>query len=100
MEFTKIVDDGVCNIVMSGKFTFADHIGLKELLEKFDDNAVKTIQFDMKKVEFVDSAALGLLLLSLDHSKKTGKSMVILEPEGQVKKMFEISRFYELFDIR
>jgi len=99
MEYTKIIDSGTCNVVMKGKFTFSDHSAFKNLFDVFADSKVQSVQFDFKQVEFVDSAALGLLLLSLDEAKKHSKSLRIKEPQGQVQKMFEISRFYELFEI-
>ena len=100
MDYTKIIDSGVCNIVMKGKFNFSDHLSFKALFDVFDDSSVKAVQYDLRGVDFVDSAALGLLLLSLDEAKKASKPLILIGPQGQVQKMFEISRFYELFDIR
>jgi anti-anti-sigma factor len=99
MEYVKTINGAVCNLKMQGKFTFSDHSNFKEVLQVFKDGAVNQIEVDLSQVEFVDSAALGLLLLVRDEAKKASKRIVIKNPQGQVKKMFEISRFYELFEV-
>jgi len=100
MDYTNVKDGNINRIEMKGKFTFSDHGEFKKLFDSFKDKAMSQVEFNMKNVEFVDSAALGLLLLARDEAEKSGKKLVIVGPEGQVKKMFEISRFYELFDVR
>ena len=99
MECTTNTNGNVFNVKMSGKFTFSDHNSFKEIFSFFYDNSLSQIELDLAQVEFIDSAALGLLLIVRDEAKKKSKSVVIKAPQGQVKKMFEISRFYELFDV-
>lgn len=99
MESTRTISGSVCNVKLSGRFTFADHNDFKEIFEFFDDTSLNKIEIDLTNVEFVDSAALGLLLLVRDEAKKASKAITIRNPQGQVKKMFEVSRFYELFDV-
>lgn len=99
MEYTKTNNGNVFNVVLRGKFTFSDHKGFKELFDFFENKDMNRMEIDITNVEFVDSAALGLLLLARDEANKTSKTLQIKGPNGQVKKMFEISRFYELFDI-
>jgi anti-anti-sigma factor len=99
MESTRTTNGGVCNVKLSGRFTFADHNDFKEIFQFFADSSINKIEIDLSNVEFVDSAALGMLLLTRDEAKKASKALTIRNPQGQVKKMFEISRFYDLFDI-
>jgi len=99
MDYTKSIDGSTCKVKVKGRFTFSDHTSYKELFDVFNDEKLDKLELDINEVEFVDSAALGLLLLTRDEAEKTGKTLSIVGPQGQVKKMFEISRFYELFDI-
>jgi anti-anti-sigma factor len=99
MEYTRTTNGSVYNLKLSGRFTFADHNAFKEIFKLFTDSSINKIEIDLSNVEFVDSAALGMLLLTRDEAKKASKAITIRNPQGQVKKMFEISRFYELFDI-
>lgn len=102
MEYTRAVGGEVCKVVMSGKFTFADHVEFKKIINIFSDpdlQFIKFLEIDLSKVEFVDSAALGLLLLVLDAAQKRNAQLTLVKPQGQVQKMFKISRFYEIFTV-
>lgn len=99
MEYTSNIDKGVLKITMKGKFTFTDHSNYKKFFDAIKDRKIETVYIDIGGVDFVDSAALGLFLLTKDEAEKNGKKLHISEPKGQVHKMFEISRFYEIFDI-
>lgn len=100
VEYTKVVNGDRCDIAMKGKFTFADHKEFKSILNLLSDANIKSLTLHFKSVEFIDSAALGILLLARDESLRNAKDIIITDPMGQVKKMFEISRFYELFTIQ
>lgn len=100
MEYTKVIKGDHCEVSMKGKFTFSDHKDFKSVLSIFSDSSIKSLVLHFSAVEFVDSAALGILLLARDEAQKCAKELIITNPVGQVKKMFEISRFYDLFTIQ
>ena len=52
----------------------------------------------MRDVSYLDSSALGMLLLLKDHAKENVK-ISIVHCSDEVKKIFEISNFKQLFDI-
>lgn len=54
----------------------------------------------MRQVDFVDSAALGMLLLARDEAQKHDKKLIISGIQGQVKKMFTVARFDSLFSLQ
>lgn len=99
MEYVKRLDGNVCMVSLEGKFTFTDHQKFREILDVFADKAIGGVYFDVSKVDFVDSAALGLFLLVHDAAKKHEKAVRLKGPRGQVQKMFDVAHFYELFDI-
>ncbi len=99
MEYAKAINDSSCEIMFKGKFTFSDHQQFKPIFALLEQSGIKTLYLNFKDVEFVDSAALGILLLIRDESVRFSKQVVLQQPVGQVKKMFEISRFYDLFTI-
>ena len=61
--------------------------------------SLKRLCIELSQVEFVDSAALGILLLARDEAEKSSTKLVLKSPQGQVKRMFEISKFHDLFNI-
>ncbi|MFO0388323.1 MAG: STAS domain-containing protein [Alphaproteobacteria bacterium] len=88
------------DVRMSGKFTFSDHPIFRQIIEKMSDPNIRQIIFYMERIEFVDSAALGMLLLSHDEAEKNGKKIVISGIHGQVKKMFDAARLGTLFTLK
>lgn len=100
MDIKKHVNDNMLNIVLNDKFTFADHENFRSIFDDIRENkAIKHISLDLSHVTFIDSAALGMLLLLKDEVEKAEKNLTLSSPQGQVKKLLEISRFYELFTI-
>ena len=99
MDYTKIIENDVCKVNISGKFTFTDHLEFKKILSIFEQENIAFLEVNLSEVTFVDSAALGLLLLVRDESEKHSVKLTVFKPQGQVQKMFKISRFYELFNV-
>ncbi len=99
MEYTKNIDGDSCRIKLKGKFTFADHKEFKKVFSSISEKTFKQLTLDISEVEYIDSAALGLLLLTKEEAEKNSVSLTIYKPHQQVQKMFKISRFYELFNV-
>lgn len=99
MEYSTHKEGAQTKIEMEGKFSFADHAAFKTMLDTVVDEHLDMLELDLAKVNFVDSSALGLLLLLRDEADKHDVALILKSPGGQVKKMFEISRFYDLFTI-
>jgi anti-anti-sigma factor len=98
MNFTNTTNGSTCNIAIDGKFTFSDNGSFREIIGLFDGKQ-NTFILDFSAVEFVDSAALGMLLLAREEADKRGITLEIRKPQGQVKKMFNVSKFDTLFNI-
>lgn len=99
MEHSIIANGDLLELSVSGKFTFADNKVFGIILDDIVKKAYKKVVVDLSSVEFIDSAALGILLLTRDKCKKVSANLVLKNPQGQVRQMFEISRFNELFTI-
>ena len=97
MDIVRQMIQGTYDLTLSGKFTFSDHTEFRSVLDTIAEDEVQKIVLHMAGVEFVDSAALGMLLLARDVAEKHHKHITIEGPTGQVKKMFEMARFSTLF---
>lgn len=84
-------------VTLSGRFTFSDNPEFREIIYKIDDQDVKQVVLYMSQVEFVDSAALGMLLLAREAALKLQKQIVLRGATGQVKKMFDMAKFDTMF---
>ena len=84
---------------LSGQFIFEDHTKFKTILAAAEDKKIHSIILDFTHVDFIDSAGLGMLLLLRDLCDKHKKPLVLRHPQGQVKKVFGISKFEHLFTV-
>ncbi|MDD3030112.1 MAG: STAS domain-containing protein [Alphaproteobacteria bacterium] len=100
MDIIQNVQKKTFDITLSGAFTFNDNKAFRDIInqiETLDD--LQKIIFRIDKLTFVDSAALGMLLLAYDAGDKTHKRIILKGPTGQVKKMLELTHFQRLFII-
>ena len=86
-------------VAISGEFTFTDHAAFKEIATRLLATQERSIVIDVSKLEFIDSAGLGMLLIARDEVGKANRSLVLRGPTGQVKRMFAVTKFETLFTI-
>jgi anti-anti-sigma factor len=87
----------IMKIAIQGRFDFGSHQDFRESYDK-NDSRVKEYSVDMAKTTYLDSSALGMLLLLRDHA---GNDAVIkiINCNEDVFKIFEISNFDQMFEI-
>ena len=86
-------------IVMSGIFDFNAHLDFKNAYQHLLENAViREIEIDLHKVDFMDSSALGMLMLLNERAKAAYKTVKLVKAEGTVLKLLEITKFRKVFD--
>jgi anti-anti-sigma factor len=61
---------------------------------------VKCIVVDLQQVQYIDSAALGILLLLRDKAGAQGAKVELANLQGTVKDVLEIANFHKIFSIR
>ncbi|HEX8986576.1 MAG TPA: STAS domain-containing protein [Rhodocyclaceae bacterium] len=58
------------------------------------------IVVDLAKTNYLDSAALGMLLVLRDHARRGGKSVVLSRATGAVRSSLDVANFGKLFEFR
>jgi anti-anti-sigma regulatory factor len=70
MEFTQNpTPDGIV-ISIHGNFTFKDHYGFRAVLDALAASSGTRKTLDLSKVEFLDSAALGMLMIAEEETAR------------------------------
>lgn len=94
------VSGNVGHMSMSGRFDFQIHREFKEAYTRLlEDDAVHEIEIEMSKLEYLDSSALGMLLLLNERAKSVNKSVSLSRPSGVVAQVLEVANFGKLFNI-
>ncbi len=99
MEYKTLTKGSAFEIHIRGRFTFADYPVFRELLKTVELDAGKSLVFDMNELTFVDSSALGMLLIAHEEAKKTGGLIILRQPQGQVRRTLEVAAMDNLFKI-
>ncbi|MDP1904775.1 MAG: STAS domain-containing protein [Pseudomonadota bacterium] len=87
-------------ISLSGRFVFHSHRSFREAYEQaLARSDTRVIQLDLGKVEYLDSSALGMLLLLKEKAEAVGNTVQLREVKGVVRQVLEIANFQKIFQI-
>jgi anti-anti-sigma factor len=101
METQVRTDAGIARIVLQGRFDFGSHRDFKTSYEApLGATDVRELEIDMGGVEYLDSSALGMLLILKERASATNKRVAITNCRGAVKQVLDIANFSKLFPIR
>jgi HptB-dependent secretion and biofilm anti anti-sigma factor len=89
-------------VTLRGNFTFSDHAAFKSMLSELEKNRGQPVTISLAEVSYVDSAAMGMLLLLRDKLTPPGQlcSISLAGACGMVKKVLHLSNFDQLFIMR
>ncbi len=91
-------DGGELTIKIQGRFDFSAHQEFRDSYEKMKEDPQGYV-VDMKETTYLDSSALGMLLLLRDHAGGDKSNIKIINCNPDVKKILTISNFEQLFSI-
>ncbi|OMH32211.1 STAS domain-containing protein [Motiliproteus sp. MSK22-1] len=83
-------------VSVSGRFDYSVH---KEFRNSYIDVNARSYRVDLSKAEYMDSSALGMLLLLKEHADKSSATINICHPQPMVRKVLEIANFNRFFKI-
>ncbi len=89
--------DGV-EIQLSGSFTFRDHDTFFEVVSMIKTGYNKKMVFNFEDCDFLDSAALGMLVIAHDEAAAKEVALSIKGAKGKVKDVLYAARFDTLYD--
>jgi anti-anti-sigma factor len=98
MSISASVSGSELVIQVEGRFDFSAHQEFRDAYEK-GTSAVKSYVIDMSRATYLDSSALGMLLLLRDHAGGDKAAVRIAKCNQDVKKILTISNFEQLFTI-
>ena len=100
MQVSQRVNNDKATLALAGRFDFNAHRefreGYESLLQK---PGVQMLEIDMDSVDYLDSSALGMLLLLKDRTASRNIKLHITHTSGTVRQILEIANFDKLFSI-
>ena len=92
------LDGKKLTIAIKGRFDFGSHQLFRDAYERFY-KVPQVYIVDLKETTYMDSSALGMLLLLRDHAGGDNSEVRIINSSPDVRKILAISNFDKLFDI-
>ncbi|MBN0977634.1 STAS domain-containing protein [Pseudomonas hygromyciniae] len=92
------LDGKKLTIAVKGRFDFGSHQAFRDSYERFY-KVPETYVVDLKDATYLDSSALGMLLLLRDHAGGDDAEVQVINSSPDVRKILAISNFEKLFDI-
>jgi anti-anti-sigma factor len=94
---TRTSSDGkITTIDISGRFDFSVHQEFRQVYEQDPGGPTQYI-IDLRQTEYMDSSALGMLLLLREHAGGERAHIKIMHCQPEVKKILTIANFQHLF---
>ena len=78
---------------LRGEFTFVDNDVFQSMVRESVDSRVKNITLNFVGLEFIDSAALSMLLVLRENCAGRGQKIGIINAAGRVKAVLEEMKF-------
>lgn len=102
MSISLLTQDDAITIQLDKEFTFHHQGDFRQAYEKNINGLTKSIFVDFGKTDFIDSAALGMLLILREYIEKHGQaiSIKLINCKKEVLEILEISNFAKLFSIQ
>jgi len=96
---TNVSKDGsVLTIGIQGRFDISSYEMFMSAYENMGQS-MRTYEVDMRETSYLDSSALGMLLLLRDHAGKNS-TIKILNCNDNIRKVLSITNFEKLFDMQ
>jgi anti-anti-sigma factor len=98
---TKIsAKDGKAVIRLAGRFDFTGHRDFREAVaQALESRDVREVQVDFGDVAYLDSSALGMLLVLRDKARAVNRAVTLANCKGSVRQVLDIANFSALFSI-
>ncbi len=99
MDSVKIVEHGeIARLSVSGKFSFNLRHKFTDAYKTLLESAnIRVFEIDMSNVEYMDSSALGMLLVLRERAREHNKRVNLVNYHGVTQKILKIAKFDTLF---
>jgi len=99
MSITSTVNGNKVNITISGRFDFNCNKEFRDVYYNTPSGSNNEFVVDMSGTEYIDSSALGMLLLLREHAGSEQANVTLFACRKNVKDNLIVSNFDKLFKI-
>jgi HptB-dependent secretion and biofilm anti anti-sigma factor len=100
MEINVMQTDKNATVALKGRFDFQAHQEFRRAIDGLLRSGKAMLTVDLSQVNFIDSSALGLLLLTRESCEKAGGVVILNQPRDYVDKVLKLCHFDQLFQVQ
>lgn len=98
MDVTVNSVDGATVLKLGGRFDFNAHREFRDAVDRVLQDT-GDVRVDLGDVAYLDSSALGMLLMLRDKAKAAEREVHLTNTRGSVRQVLDIANFAKLFAI-
>ncbi len=83
-------------VTIAGRLTFNDNVKMCAVVSEILTSSADIIYFDLERLLFIDSAAVGMLLIAREELSNFNKGLVLRRATGQVKRVLTVAQIRSL----
>ncbi len=91
-------DGRTVRIAPVGRFDFNSHREFRDAYSKHPAGLSYVV--DLRRTQYMDSSALGMLLLLREHAGGDAARVVIENAQAEIKSILDVANYHKLFDVR
>lgn len=100
MQVTVSITDQGATLRLEGRFDFGTHRDFRAAMDKALKEATgNQLRVDLGGVDYLDSSALGMLLMLRDKGNAAHKTVSLANCRGIVRQVLDIANFGKLFSV-
>lgn len=101
LQINTHISEGTARIVLNGRFDFNSQRLFRSSYDTpLNDSNIRSLEIDLGDVEYLDSSALGMLLLLKERVTAAKKELILANCRGTVLQVLEVANFNKLFTMR
>ena len=100
MSVTMTTTQNVARISLTGELDFSFQEELKRVADAALAAPVERIEIDMAETSFIDSAVIRAFLKLHESARRTQKPLTIVNCNNQIREIFQIGGFDQIFEIQ
>lgn len=98
MDIKSEINEKTLFVELSGKLSFKDHPSFNGFIDTIPLE-IEHLKIDVKQLEQIDSSGIGMLFLAQKVMSEKSGLLTIVNPNGQVKRIFDIVNLADQINI-
>ena len=95
MKITQEINNKKATLRLEGNFTYTQRKAFQEALKVVCSDPIEEIVIDLSQVVFLDSAALGLLMITHRQLQAERRTLSLAYPQPTVRQIIELANLHK-----